>query len=45
MLGKTTFIRMLAGLLKPDDEDTTVPELRVSYKPQTVHPKFEVIPG
>jgi len=39
--GKTTFIRMLAGLLKPDDEDTTVPELRVSYKPQTVHPKFE----
>ncbi|RKO95469.1 P-loop containing nucleoside triphosphate hydrolase protein, partial [Caulochytrium protostelioides] len=36
--GKTTFIRMLAGLLKPDD-DVEVPELKVSYKPQTISPK------
>lgn len=39
--GKTTFIRMLAGLLKADTEDQ-VPELNVSYKPQKISPKFEV---
>lgn len=37
--GKTTFIRMLAGILKPDG-NKTVPELKVSYKPQTIAPKF-----
>jgi ATP-binding cassette subfamily E protein 1 len=39
--GKTTFIKMLAGKLKPDDESVNVPELNVSYKPQTISPKFE----
>lgn len=41
--GKTTFIRMLAGLLKPDhvDGDNDIPELNVSVKPQTITPKFE----
>jgi ATP-binding cassette subfamily E protein 1 len=38
--GKTTFIRLLAGLLKPDTEDQ-VPELHVSYKPQKISPKFQ----
>jgi ATP-binding cassette subfamily E protein 1 len=38
--GKTTFIRMLAGKLEPDD-GVTVPELRVSYKPQVISPTFE----
>lgn len=38
--GKTTFIRMLAGLLKPDG-DEVVPELNVSYKPQKISPKFQ----
>jgi ATP-binding cassette subfamily E protein 1 len=38
--GKTTFIKMLAGLLKPDD-DNTLPELKVSYKPQQIAPKFK----
>jgi len=40
--GKTTFIRMLAGALKPDGEDKVdLPELHVSYKPQKISPKFE----
>ncbi|KAK9906615.1 hypothetical protein WJX75_005054 [Coccomyxa subellipsoidea] len=38
--GKTTFIRMLHGSLKPDDESTEVPEFKVSYKPQKISPKF-----
>lgn len=38
--GKTTFVRMLAGLLKSDTE-AQVPELNVSYKPQKISPKFE----
>jgi len=37
--GKTTFIRMLAGLLKPDN-DVEMPEMNVSYKPQKISPKF-----
>ena len=38
--GKTTFIKMLAGLLTPD-EGGKVPPLNVSYKPQKIAPKFE----
>ena len=43
--GKTTFIRMLAGLLKPDAAPG-VPEVEirgftVSYKPQKIAPSFE----
>ena len=37
--GKTTFIQMLAGKIAPD-EGCTVPTLNVSYKPQTIAPKF-----
>ena len=40
--GKTTFIRMLAGLLEPDT--TAAPKLSgftVSYKPQKIAPTFE----
>lgn len=37
--GKTTFIKMLAGILKPDD-DIKLPELNISYKPQMISPKF-----
>lgn len=40
--GKTTFIRMLAGGLKPDAGDSgDVPILNVSYKPQKISPKFK----
>eukprot|EP01133_Synstelium_polycarpum_P014487 gene14487-17092_t len=38
--GKTTFIKMLAGQLPPDDDGAHVPELNVSYKPQKISPKF-----
>jgi len=38
--GKSTFIRLLAGLLKPDN-DIEMPELKVSYKPQQISPKFK----
>lgn len=34
-------MKMLAGIIKPDDEDTKLPRLNVSYKPQTISPKFE----
>eukprot|EP01088_Endostelium_zonatum_P012128 TRINITY_DN26300_c0_g1_i1.p1 TRINITY_DN26300_c0_g1~~TRINITY_DN26300_c0_g1_i1.p1 ORF type:complete len:645 (-),score=149.66 TRINITY_DN26300_c0_g1_i1:244-2100(-) len=39
--GKTTFIRMLAGGVAPDDNSQKVPKLNVSYKPQKIAPKFE----
>ena len=39
--GKTTFVKMLAGLLQPDDESASVPELKVSYKPQKISPTFQ----
>ncbi|KAJ3288172.1 Fe-S cluster-binding ribosome biosynthesis protein [Rhizoclosmatium sp. JEL0117] len=38
--GKTTFIRMLAGMLPPDETSDYMPELNVSYKPQKIAPKF-----
>lgn len=39
--GKTTLIKMLAGMLKPDDEEVEMPKLSISLKPQTIAPKFE----
>lgn len=44
--GKTTFIRMLAGLAPPDGfpdggDATDLPRFNVSYKPQKISPKFE----
>ncbi|OZJ02339.1 Translation initiation factor RLI1 [Bifiguratus adelaidae] len=38
--GKTTFIRLLAGAIKADNDSEQVPELNVSYKPQKISPKF-----
>jgi ATP-binding cassette subfamily E protein 1 len=39
--GKTTFIRMLAGLLPADPGYPDIPKLNMSYKPQKIAPKFE----
>ncbi|KAJ1662533.1 Fe-S cluster-binding ribosome biosynthesis protein [Coemansia sp. RSA 1813] len=40
--GKTTLIKMLAGKMMPDEgEAAGIPELNVSYKPQTIAPKFK----
>lgn len=37
--GKTTFIKAIAGVY--DDLKGTVPELSISFKPQTIAPKFD----
>ncbi len=39
--GKTTFIRMLAGRLRPNDGSEDVPQLNISYKPQKISPKTQ----
>ena len=39
--GKTTFIKILAGLIKADEEEVELPKLSISYKPQTIAPKFQ----
>ncbi|KAF9617370.1 hypothetical protein IFM89_036291 [Coptis chinensis] len=41
--GKTTFIRMLAGILKPDEvgSEMEITGFNISYKPQTFGRKFE----
>ncbi|EEB11313.1 ATP-binding cassette subfamily E, member 1 [Pediculus humanus corporis] len=41
--GKTTFIRMLAGKLEPDDGSGDIPKLNISYKPQKISPKSQGI--
>ena len=37
-VGKTTFIKLLAGVENPD-EGTGLPELKISYKPQYIEPQ------
>jgi ATP-binding cassette subfamily E protein 1 len=42
--GKTTFIKMLAGRSKEEAKEGSefdIPEINVSYKPQTIAPKFQ----
>jgi ATP-binding cassette subfamily E protein 1 len=39
--GKTTFIRMMAGKLEPDDGSGEVPQLHISFKPQKISPKHQ----
>eukprot|EP00877_Chromochloris_zofingiensis_P000408 jgi/Chrzof1/10368/Cz04g39110.t1 len=40
--GKTTFIRILAGMMPADDNtNEDLPSFNVSYKPQKISPKFE----
>ncbi|XP_034949816.1 ATP-binding cassette sub-family E member 1 [Chelonus insularis] len=41
--GKTTFIRMLAGNLPPDEGAECIPMLHISYKPQKISPKSQGI--
>lgn len=40
-MGKTTLIKLLAGIIRPDDEEIEMPKLSISYKPQTIAPKFQ----
>jgi len=39
--GKTTFIRMLAGNLPPDEGSGDLLQLHISYKPQKISPKSQ----
>jgi len=39
-IGKTTFVKILAGLEEPDDKQK-LGELKVSYKPQYIAPEYE----
>jgi|Transcript_77412 ATP-binding cassette subfamily E protein 1 len=39
--GKTTFIKILAGFLKPDEGEIFKTRLPVSYKPQKISPDFD----
>jgi len=39
--GKTTFIRMMAGNIAPDDSSDKIPMLHISYKPQKISPKSQ----
>ena len=39
--GKTTFIKMIAGVIKPDEKDVELPSFNISFKPQTIAPKFK----
>jgi len=34
-------IKMLAGLMPPDQGADELPKLNISYKPQTIAPKFD----
>lgn len=40
-MGKTTLIKLLAGIIQPDDTTIEMPKLSISYKPQTISPKFQ----
>lgn len=40
-VGKTTFVRLLSRLQQPDRSDYEIPQLSVSYKPQSIKPHWE----
>ncbi|WP_456374405.1 ribosome biogenesis/translation initiation ATPase RLI [Methanocaldococcus sp.] len=41
-IGKTTFIKLLAGVIKPDEGDVIKEsEIKVSYKPQYISPDYD----
>ncbi len=47
-IGKTTFVKLLAGVLEPDNDKSLISEtdeLQISYKPQYITPSFEGIVG
>ena len=41
-IGKTTFVKMLAGLEKADSGETSplIEEMKISYKPQYITPQY-----
>jgi ATP-binding cassette subfamily E protein 1 len=39
--GKSSFVRLLGGIIKPDDNLFNFPKNRISYKPQKISPNFK----
>jgi ATP-binding cassette, sub-family E, member 1 len=39
--GKTTTIQLLSNKLQPDENDKSVPDMSISFKPQQISPKFK----
>ena len=40
-IGKTTFAKMLAGIIKPDEGEVVSEDIKISYKPQYITTDFE----
>ena len=40
-IGKTTFVKLLAGVEKPDKKDSSKHKLTISYKPQYISAEYE----
>jgi ATP-binding cassette subfamily E protein 1 len=40
-MGKTTMVGLISGLIKPDGDEDSFPEMSVSLKPQKILPKFK----
>nr|UXY87474.1 RNase L inhibitor [Cryptomonas sp.] len=38
--GKTSFVRLLGGIIKPDTNSNTTQSRKISYKPQKISPNF-----
>mmetsp|Transcript_15991 Transcript_15991/g.32851 ORF Transcript_15991/g.32851 Transcript_15991/m.32851 type:complete len:602 (+) Transcript_15991:3794-5599(+) len=40
-MGKTTFIKIIGGFIKPDESSNLFPQISISYKPQKISPSFK----
>lgn len=40
-IGKTTFVKILAGVIKPDEGDVSSEDVKISYKPQYISSDYD----